>query len=116
MTQSRTLPLSAGAFTPNEEDTDGLSLYLEAELSIEELLAASPRPADQYVVVRLKASDIYSLGLTLARTDYPGDLPGHVVIPEINRQDYEDRQKKPRLKEYGKVLVDLARKHIVTPK
>ncbi len=106
-------PIERGAFTPNKNDEDGLSFYLERELSVEGLLAASNRPAIDYVIVRLKASDLYELGLSLDRTNNPDDLPGHVVIPEINFQDYEDPRQKPRLKELGKALVDLARHNIV---
>jgi|SRR5208337_646789 len=106
-------PIERGAFTPNKNDEDGLSFYLERELSVEDLLATSNRPANDYVIVRLKASDLYELGLSLDRTNDPDDLPVHVVIPEINFQDYEDPRQKPRLKELGKALVDLARQNIV---
>ncbi len=54
------------------------------------------------------------MGLSLIRTDDAEDLPGHVVIPEINRRDCEDPQQKPRLKELGKALVDLAKRNIVS--
>ena len=66
------------------------------------------------MIVRFRAADLFQMGLSLIRTDDPDDLPGHHVIPEINRRAYEDPQQKPRLKELGKALVDLAKRNIVS--
>ena len=109
----KTPPILRGAFTPNQRDTDGLSFFLERELPIEALLANSRHTAEECLIVRLKASDIYDLGMTLARTNKTGDLPGHVVVPELNIRDYEKKQLKQRLKECGKRLADLAWKNVV---
>jgi hypothetical protein len=106
-------PIERGAFTPNKNDKDGLSCFLEREMSAEDLLARSNQPGSNYVIVRFRAADLFQMGLSLIRTNDPDDLPGHVVIPEINFQDYKDPRQKPRLKELGKALVDLARHNIV---
>src|SRR4051794_14066192 len=76
-------PIEAGAFTPNDEDDDGLSFYIERELSISALIENSP-PGRSYVVVRLRAGDLYDLGVTLVPMQREGDFPGHVVVPEMN--------------------------------
>jgi hypothetical protein len=69
------------------------------------------RPASELVVIRLYAKDVFALGLTLKRTDDPGDLPGHVIIPEINWHDYQTR--KTTLKPLIVQLVRLAELNIV---
>jgi hypothetical protein len=105
-------PIERGAFTPNRNDVDGLSFFLEREMSIEAMIeSAAPRPASELVVIRLHAKDVYALGLTLRRTFNPGDLPGHVIIPEINWNDYQTR--KTALKPLIVQLVHLAEKNIV---
>jgi len=105
-------PIERGAFTPNKNDTDGLSFYLESVLPIEALIAASPSsPARAWLVIRFRAKDIYDLGLTLVRTTDPDDLPGHLVIPELNWNDYETR--KTTLKPAIAKLASLAVHNIV---
>ncbi len=106
-------PLERGAFTPNERDDDGLSFYLERELSIEELVRRATRPPTEIVVIRLVADDVYKLGLTLVRVLREGDEPGHVVIPEINWHDYQDKNLKRRIKEAANSLVQLGLQGIV---
>ena len=89
----KTPPIQRGAFTPNRNDTDGLSCFLERLMSIERLIElAAPKPASELVIVRFLARDIYDIGLTLRRTFDPGDPPGHVIIPELNKAAYDIRK------------------------
>ena len=104
-------PIVTGAFTPNPSDADGLSFFLEREMSIEALLKLTSRPASEHVVVRLQASDIYNLGFNLKRTFDPSDPPGHIVIPELSRGHYLANKK--TLKPLILKLVNLAMEHIV---
>ena len=79
-------PIEPGAFSPNSKDVDGISCFLELSMSVESLIESSaPRPPSQLVIVRLLAKDFYDLGLSLIRTFGPDDLPGHAVVPELNR-------------------------------
>ena len=43
----------------------------------------------------------------------PGDLPGHIIIPEINYDDYNDKRFKQRIRLAGESLVRLGLKNIV---
>jgi hypothetical protein len=105
-------PIERGAFSPNAKDIDGISCFLERLMSIELLVEISaPRPPSEIVIVRLRAKDFYDLGLTLRRTFDPGDYPGHVIVPELNREDYENQ--KQRFKPLVFALMILAEKHIV---
>jgi hypothetical protein len=105
-------PIELGAFRPNKRDLDGLSFYLESEMAIEALIkTAAPRPASELVVIRLLAKDIYDLGLTLKKTVDSNDLPGHLVIPEINIIDYEGSRKRI-IKSLIERLVNLALDHV----
>jgi hypothetical protein len=106
--------IEAGAFRPNAGDADGLSFYLEDELSVEELVASLPEPSTDWIVVRLLAKDIFELGLTLTRTTDPGDLPGHVVISEINWTAYQDDvEKRTKIKPAMAKLAMIADSNIV---
>jgi hypothetical protein len=80
-------------FRPNDNDTDGISLYEASQVSAEELKQNARKPPEEYRVARLSESQILALGLTLSPT--PGDLPGHHVIPEINTSDYKSSKGAP---------------------
>ena len=71
-------PVSKGAFQPSGRDIDGLSFNLEREVSAE-TLAMSGTVGTPYAVARLRAGDLYALGLTLVPDQQPGDLPGHLI-------------------------------------
>ncbi len=111
--RSKALPLERGAFTPNRSDDDGLSFYIEREQSIADLVRLANRPSSDVVIIRFTAGDIYSLDLTLVPMMRQGDLPGHIVIPEINYNDYQDKRLKPRIKLAGEALVRLGLERIV---
>lgn len=79
-----------GAITPNSGDTDGLSFYREASVSLSQLLAATDRP-DDFLVLRIKVAEITKLGLSVVQKpdESPEPLPGHCIIPELNHGDYQ---------------------------
>jgi hypothetical protein len=106
-------PFERGAFSPNDQDTDGISLYIERETSVADLLAAAPKDPSCYVVVRLTVADFQKLELTVRPDVKEGDLPGHVLIPELNRKDYKDPLKSGKLKEKLFILSRIANDNII---
>jgi hypothetical protein len=56
------------------------------------------------------ARDLLALGLTLQPKQEEGDLPGHVIVPEINDANDSDPVSRRRVKELCKSLMDLANK------
>lgn len=86
--------ISPNAFEPRfkgrDVDTDGISLYREACLqSPDAILATIPweRRAETGIV-RIQVGFLKSLSLSVEKK--PGEqVPGHVVIPELNARDYQ---------------------------
>lgn len=105
--------LTRGAFTPNRQDHDGLSLFREALISASTLAHAARRPASDYVVARLRVSDVMTLGLSVVPCPDPGGLPGHVAIPELSLTHYSDSRLKPSLKEASLSLAKLASRDVI---
>src|SRR5262249_23609773 len=105
-------PVQPGAFRPNAGDTDGISIYRERLLSALKLVASTKRAPGTTKVARLLARDLQALGVTLEPKQEEGDLPGHVVIPEINYGDYDSRDpaRNERPTALCKSLADLANK------
>jgi hypothetical protein len=106
-------PVERGAFTPNRADTDGLSLYLEREITAADLVAAANKPAGSYLVARLTVEDFLKFGFTVIRDMNPGDLPGHTLVPAINYRDYNDPSKNTKIKDAIVALAEIASKHII---
>ena len=109
-------PVQPGAFRPNAGDTDGISIYRERLLSASELVARSKRPPGTTKVARLLAKDLLALGVTLEPKQEEDDLPGHVVIPEVNYLDYDSRDpaRNQRPTMLCKSLADLANRQGAT--
>jgi hypothetical protein len=74
------------AFKPTTDDEDGLSVYRERFVNPAAVAAAGRTPG-AYYVVRVPMSALRQLNLTVVPV--PADLPGHAVIPELNRKRYE---------------------------
>jgi hypothetical protein len=104
-------PVSPNAFRPSGDDIDGISLYREAFVSPLQVARKARRPASTYVVARLQARDVMALGLTIVPT--PGNLPGHVSLPEINTASYNDKTSKSRVKDLNLSLAKLVGKDVV---
>jgi hypothetical protein len=92
------------AFRPNNNDTDGISLFREREVSRADLSKSGRKPP--YIVAGLKARDIFDLGLNIVPTDDVEGVPGHVVVPELSIEAY--RNNKTRVVEINFKLAMLA--------
>jgi hypothetical protein len=103
-------PILPLGFRPGKEDTDGLSVYREKEISPAQLAAAGRKPGEYYVV-RLSVQALHQLGLTLKTADPADGPPGHAVIPELNQKAYQ--QDKHRLQDIQLQLALLASQAIV---
>jgi hypothetical protein len=63
---SLAIPVSPLEFRPNRKrDADGLSFFRESKLSPTRLANSAMKPADNYVVVKIKVADLLGLGLTV---------------------------------------------------
>ena len=82
------IPLFA-SFLPSKADTDGLSLNREGFMTAEDFLSHSQSPNMKLCggVAAVLASWVRKEGMTIVSAT--AELPGHVLIPEINRKDYD---------------------------
>ena len=83
-------PISHYAFCPQKEDLDGISLS-RGKYSSAEQAAASGRGAEYYIA-EISADAIFGAGLTVIPDPKPND-PGHCLIRELNRPDYDSSSK-----------------------
>jgi len=95
-------------FEPKQRDADGISLYREKITSAEQLSEAGKNPGSYYIA-RFHVSELQAIGLTVVPS--PGDLPGHVSIPELSWARHG--ADKPRSKELQLALARLATDRIV---
>jgi hypothetical protein len=107
-------PVQAGAFRPHPNDHDGLSFYRERELSVAELVAKTNKAPGSFAIARLKARELMDLGLTLQPKQEEGDLPGHLIVPEINVNTYNDPAQRHRVKKLCRDLTVLVNRAGVT--
>jgi hypothetical protein len=107
-------PMLALAFRPNKQDNDGISLYREFFLTVDRLAGSARKPAEFYVVARFRAADLFAMGLSLLPTQEEGDLPGHVVVPELTWAAYQDPPRRRWLAEINRELAVLASRDIIT--
>lgn len=114
-------PVTIGieAFRPNQNDVDGLSVFLSEEfggISPEECARTGRGAPGDYLVVELREDELAKLGLTLV-VDMNADAPkGHMFIPEVNWRDYSaNLSAKTRLKELMALLAEIATRSIVFP-
>lgn len=77
------------AFRPSKEDHNGLSLFLEDEVSAEALCQWGKGKV--YFVGRIQAKQLLDMGLTLTREHDP-ERPGHVVVPGLNAENRKTEQ------------------------
>lgn len=112
-----TLPLSVQpeAFRPTDNDTDGVSVFLEGEgegkaTPEQALLAVPPEKRALYYVARIPVVELLQLGLSL-RSAPISTAPGHFVVPEMSVHAYH--QNKIASKERQKRLAEIASANIV---
>lgn len=87
-------------FKPTKNDTDGLSVTRRkfvVDLAIE-------AGGGQKSLAEVKVSDVIKEGMTVKPDPLP-DLPGHALIPELNRRDYE-LEGKNKIKEWALKLAN----------
>jgi hypothetical protein len=86
--------ISPRTFEPRDgrhPDTDGLSLFREACVPnpTDVLVVIAEDKRAKYGIVRIPVSALGGLGLTVDRKPR-SDVPGHVVIPELNITAYQN--------------------------
>jgi hypothetical protein len=86
-------------------------MFRERFISASDLVKNARNPPNDYVVVRFRAGDLFQLGLSLNATYDDEDLPGHVVIPELNCSNSES--KRQECKEIYLRLAKLAQLNVV---
>jgi hypothetical protein len=96
------------AMIPTAVDTDGLSLYRELFISARQLLARATNQnvANYGGVLAVLAVWLREQGLTIRP-----DTEDHVVVPEMNRNDYSTREGKKRIQAWADKLVRLVAEH-----
>ena len=108
--------IAASSFEPRVKgrtpDTDGISLFRSACLAepadVLQVIADDKRAA--YGIVLLPVARIRELGLTIQSRQI-STIPGHVVVPELNAEDYSaNKSKFAALKQK---LAELASENIV---
>ena len=100
-------PLDKNGVSP---DINGISVFREIFVSAE-AVAKAGGGARGYCVVRLRASDVTALGLTIIPDPRDDQLPGHALIPELGF--LQMKQDKLKCKELQRHLVKLACNSIV---
>ena len=102
-------PFTRQAFSPTQNDVDGLSVYREAFVSPSELAHWMPRKGDYYVV-GMPSIVFVDQGLTIVPS--PRDGPkGHCTIPELSHEKV--KQNRRWAKELGQRLAKQAESAIV---
>lgn len=106
-------PIQRTAFCPNKNDEDGLSFYRANMITAEAVAdGIEGKPADNYVVVKLRVRDLNQHGLTVIPDEIP-PLPGHCITPELNTTSY--REQKPHWTDIQLKLCRLAENSIAYP-
>ncbi len=105
--------IAPSSFEPRENETSGISLYRRSCLAEPtDALIPFPDPAkrDRYAIVLVSVRLIEQTGCTV-RSDPRFDVPGHVLIPEINITAFKaDRQ---RYRSLTRDLATEASDHII---
>lgn len=80
--------ISPNAFEPRATETEGISLYRLDCLNdpTDALMPIQESKQPRYAIVKIPVSLLISLGLSTQ--PQPGQVPGHVVVPELNITDY----------------------------
>jgi hypothetical protein len=89
---SLSVPVQTAAVRPTKNDTTGISVYREREYRDNPagiLAKVDESKRARYCIARVQIADLHALGLSVRTEQAPDDLPGHCVIPELNRPDYE---------------------------
>jgi hypothetical protein len=105
---SKSPPIMLGAFMPSRRDTDGLSLNRTAcGVDAHLLKEAAPESIrEKCGVIAILASTILEAGLEIRPDPIEGELPGHVLLPQLNYQDSEsaDEATRNRIRAWSQTL------------
>jgi hypothetical protein len=101
-------PIRRCEFEPKPRDTDDLSFYRQKTMSVDQLAKSGRSPGDYYIAA-VVVKDLLAIGLTVVPT--PGDLPGHVSIPELSYAAL--RADKIKSKDIQRALAVLASRSIM---
>jgi hypothetical protein len=87
--------ISPNAFEPRDNETGGISFYRLACLNdpADALLPIHETKRDSYAIVKVPVSLMTEFTLHV-RSDPRQDVPGHVVVPELNSTDYKANKSK----------------------
>lgn len=87
--------ISPNTFEPRKNETEGISFYRRACLNdpVDALIPLAEEKRARYAIVQLPVSLFTTLGLNV-RPDPIPDMPGHVVVPEINITEYRADKKR----------------------
>ncbi len=107
----RPIPIDAASFRPSPQDQDGLSFFRERLISAEQVARSARQPAENYIVARYRAGDLFDLGLTLTPTNDSDDPPGHVVVIELGNSGYNENKR--LCKERHKRLAELGSRDVI---
>lgn len=89
------------AFQPTRDDADGLSLNRRRFVTSLEDFSYNPPRTKRRSIAQIRAARILELGLHVEPRPENSD-PGHAVVPEMNRTDYDaGGQKKAAIKEWA---------------
>jgi hypothetical protein len=110
--KSTELRIAAAAFEPLRNDTDGLSFFRLACLNdpADALLAIAESKRAHYAICKVPVSLLATLCLSLRPAPIE-QVPGHVVMPEINIADY--KADKNRFASLKLDLADIASKNFI---
>lgn len=84
-------------FKPNQNDIDGLSVT-RRKFVVD--LAIEAGSGHRRSLAEVKVCDVIKEGMTVKPDPLPG-IPGHALIPELNRRDYDDQEKKVKIQEWA---------------
>jgi len=107
-------------FVPSPTDVDGLSLNREGPLFVRDpeallILAKNENIRIYGGVIAVLTGNVRARSMTVDPD--PGDTPGHVIIPELNRTEYDSsRDGKRRVQDLAIRLASEAAKVRVYPK
>lgn len=105
-------PVQRVAFQPNDQDTDGISVYRVACGATPVNVDKAGRRPGEYYVAELSVRALISLGLSVQPYPLP-PVPGHAVVPELRCQLQSTTEQKQRAKELQRHLAKIANSCLV---
>ena len=81
------MPISAQAFAPRKDETEGISVFRASCVAAPEAVLAvfAESKRSLYALVAISVSDIYAMGLSVEPASI-AEVSGHALIPELNAE------------------------------